>query len=312
MNWMEISVLTTHEASEAVANIFHEMRVGGVVVEDPVLINNLRKSTSWELCDIPEQEDIETVTIKAYLPADENFFEKMKQLEIALHEIETHFCNCKRGNTCFREICEEDWANAWKQYFHPIRVGQQIIIKPTWEDYEALDKDLIIELDPGMAFGTGTHHTTCLCIKTLEDVLQPNDTVFDVGTGSGILAVVSAKLGAAKVIAVDIDSTAVRVAKENVALNNVADIVEVVEGDLLNNVQGQADVIVANIIADIIIMVLPDILLKLKPAGKFLASGIIIERLEDVTTKATNLGFNIHRIIEQSGWAVVEMSRKED
>lgn len=312
MNWMEISVLTTHEASESVANVFHEMRVGGVVIEDPVLINNLRKSTSWELCDIPEQEDVETVTIKAYLPADENFFEKMKQLEIALHEIEGTFCNCKRGNTCFREICEEDWANAWKQYFHPIRVGKNIIIKPTWEDYQALNTDLVIELDPGMAFGTGTHHTTCLCIKALEEVLKAEDTVFDVGTGSGILAVVAAKLGAKQVVAVDIDSTAVRVAKENIILNKVESQVQVFEGDLLTKVEGQADVIVANIIADIIILVLPDILLKLKPQGKFLASGIIIERLEDVTSRATTLGFNIDKIIEQAGWAVIEMSRKED
>lgn len=312
MNWMEISVLTTHEASESVANVFHEMRVGGVVIEDPVLINNLRKSSSWELCDIPEQEDVETVTIKAYLPADENFFEKMKKLEIALHEIEGTFCNCKRGNTCFREICEEDWANAWKQYFHPIRVGKNIIIKPTWEDYQALNTDLVIELDPGMAFGTGTHHTTCLCIKALEEVLKAEDIVFDVGTGSGILAVVAAKLGAKQVVAVDIDSTAVRVAKENILLNKVESQVQVFEGDLLTKVEGQADVIVANIIADIIILVLPDILLKLKPQGKFLASGIIIERLEDVTSRAITLGFNIDKIIEQAGWAVVEMSRKED
>ena len=309
---MEISVLTTHEASEAVANIFHEMRVGGVVIEDPVLINNLIKSTYWELCDIPEQEDVETVTIKAYLPADEKFFEKMKQLESALNEIEKNFSNYKRGNTCFREICEEDWANAWKQYFHPVRVGERIIIKPTWENYQAEDMDLIIELDPGMAFGTGTHHTTCLCIKALETVLNSGDTVFDVGTGSGILSVVAAKLGASKVTAVDIDSVAVRVAKENVVLNKVANIVDVLEGDLLTKVSGQADVIVANIIADVIIMVLPDILLKLKPRGKFLASGIIIEKLEAVTTHAVGLGFNIDKITEQSGWAVIEMSRKED
>lgn len=309
---MEISVLTTHEASEAVANIFHEMRVGGVVIEDPVLINNLIKSTYWELCDIPEQEDVETVTIKAYLPADEKFFEKMKQLESALNEIEKNFSNYKRGNTCFREICEEDWANAWKQYFHPVRVGERIIIKPTWENYQAEDMDLIIELDPGMAFGTGTHHTTCLCIKALETVLNSGDTVFDVGTGSGILSVVAAKLGASKVTAVDIDSVAVRVAKENIVLNKVAHIVDVLEGDLLTKVSGQADVIVANIIADVIIMVLPDILLKLKPRGKFLASGIIIEKLEAVTTHAVALGFNIDKITEQSGWAVIEMSRKED
>lgn len=311
MKWMEVSVLTTHEASEAVANIFHELRVGGVVIEDPVLINRLRTS-EWELTDIPEQQDVETVTISAYFPNDDKFFEQLKKVEDALIEIEKNFSGCKKAATKFREVHEEDWANAWKQYFHPVRIGENIVIKPTWEDYEQAVDDIIIELDPGMAFGTGTHHTTTLCIQELEKTVVLNTTVFDVGTGSGILAVIAAKLGAAQVFAVDIDSVAVRVAKENIALNNVEKNVVAAQGDLLTGVTGQADLIVANIIADIIIKLLPDVLIKLKPGGVFLGSGIIIERLHDVTNAATALGFEVDKIVEQCGWAVIRLSRKED
>ena len=311
MKWMEVSVLTTHEASEAVANIFHELRVGGVVIEDPVLINRLR-SSEWELTDIPEQQDVETVTISAYFPNDDKFFEQLKQVEDALVEIEKNFSGCKKAATKFREVHEQDWANAWKQYFHPIRVGEKIVIKPTWEDYEQEIDDIIIELDPGMAFGTGTHHTTTLCIQQLEQTVVPGSTVFDVGTGSGILAVIAAKLGAAQVFAVDIDSVAVRVAGENIVLNKVQDKVRAAQGDLLTGVDGQADLIVANIIADIIIKLLPDVLIKLKPGGVFLGSGVIIERLNDVTNAATALGFEVDKIVEQCGWAVIRLSRKED
>lgn len=310
MKWMEVSVLTTHAASEAVANIFHELRVGGVVIEDPVLINKLR-SSEWELTDIPEQQDVETVTISAYFPNDDQFFEQLKRVEDALIIIEQNFSGCKKAATKFREVHEEDWANAWKQYFHPIKVSEHIVIKPTWEKYQAAVDDIVIELDPGMAFGTGTHHTTTLCIQELEKTIQPGTTVFDVGTGSGILAVIAAKLGAGQVYAVDIDSVAVRVAKENIELNKVQDTVTAAQGDLLTGVSGQADLIVANIIADIIIKLLPDVLLKLKPGGVFLGSGIIVERLNDVTLAATKLGFEVDRIVEQCGWAVIKLSRKE-
>lgn len=311
MNWMEVSVLTTHEAAEAVGNIFHEMKVGGIVIEDPVLINQLR-DREWELTDIPEQTDLETVTISAYLPGDDNFYGKLKEIEAALLEIEKNFSGCKRATTKFREVCEEDWANAWKQYFHPTRVSEHIVIKPTWEDYTPSVDDIVVELDPGMAFGTGTHHTTTLCIQEIERVLTKDMTVFDVGTGSGILAVIAAKLGAAQVTAVDIDTVAVRVAKENIILNKTADKVSAAQGDLLTGVQGQADLIIANIIADIIIRVLPDVLLKLKPGGIFLASGIIVDRLEDVAAKALELGLNVDKVTERCGWVVMQFSRKDD
>lgn len=307
--WIEVSVLTTHEAADAVAHIFHELGVGGVVIDDPVLINRLRQS-EWELTDIPEQKDIETVTISAYFPKDEFFYNKMEQFNTALANTAQNFTGCQKAPIKFREVSEQDWANAWKQYFHPVRIGNNIVIKPTWEQYAPLANDIVIELDPGMAFGTGTHHTTTLCIEQMEQLIRPDSIVFDVGTGSGILAVIAAKLGATSISAIDIDPVAVRVAKENIELNNVANLVTANQGDLLTGVDGTADLIVANIIADIIIRVLPDVPARLKSDGVFLASGIISERLDDVCKQAAAVGLNVVKVVEQGGWAVVQMSFK--
>jgi len=171
-------------------------------------------------------------------------------------------------------VKEEDWANEWKKYFKPVRVGKNIMIKPTWEAAVLQEGDLVIEIDPGMAFGTGTHPTTVLCLEALEKYVQPEQLVYDIGTGSGILAVAAAKLGA-EVQAGDIDSLAVRIAKENISLNKVEDRVKVEAGDLGEVFIDQADIVIANIIADVIIELLPQLPSLLKPGGLFIASGII-------------------------------------
>ena len=305
MKWAEISIQTTHEATEAVANIFHDLGAKGVVIEDPELINAYRRSGAWEYCDIPEEENTEVVTVKAYLPADTSLREKMRLFETRINSLASNNLDKGRGAIALREIQEEDWASSWKKFFHPVKVGERIVIKPTWEKYEALEDDLVIEIDPGMAFGTGTHHTTAMCVRALEEIIQPNTTVFDVGTGSGILAIAAAKLGAKKVQAVDFDDTAVHVAKENVALNQVEDVVTVQQGDLLSGIDGQADVIVANIIADIIIKLLQDVSHRLKDGGYLLASGIIADRLSDVTAEVLAQGFTVEKVTEEGGWVAM-------
>lgn len=311
MKWAEISVKTSHEATETVANLFHELGAAGVVIEDLELINRYRESGLWDYTDIPKQEHTEVVTVQAYFPLDEGLQKKLDLLAEQVQELATYHLDKGPGQIYWREVQEEDWETSWKQYFHPIRVGKRIVIKPTWEQYEAKSDDLIIELDPGMAFGTGTHHTTAMCMSALEDTLKPGDSVFDVGTGSGILAITAAKLGASSVKAVDLDQVAVRVARENCELNKVQDQVTVTHGDLLTGITGQADLIVANIIAAIIIQLLPDIPVRLKPNGIFLASGIIVERLEDVKKAMNNQGLEIVSIREQGGWAVVKAKRNQ-
>jgi ribosomal protein L11 methyltransferase len=305
MNWTEISIRTTHEATEAVANIFHDLGASGVVIEDPELVNAYIQSGAWDYCDIPEVTDTQTVVVKAYLPADKELDGKLKVFEQRVNELSQHHLDKGQGLIECREIQEEDWSTSWKEFFHPAKVGQKIVIKPSWEEYTPSDGEIIIELDPGMAFGTGTHYTTAMCIRALEEIIKPGDMVFDVGTGSGVLAVAAAKLGAKKVQAVDFDNVAVRVALENAAENHVENKIEVAQSDLMAKITGQADVIIANIIADIIIRMLPDVPGKLKDGGYFVASGIIAERLADVTAAVLENKLVIERVTEEGGWAAM-------
>lgn len=309
MKWAEISIQTTHEATEAVADIFHRLGASGVVIEDPELINSYRRSGTWDYCAIPEQEDTYTVTVKAYLPADDELDDKLRLLEKGIDGLAGHGVNKGRGLVSCREVREEDWANAWKEHFHPVRVGERLVVKPTWEDYPAAPGDVVVELDPGMAFGTGTHQTTAMCLALLEETVRPGDTVYDVGTGSGILAVAASKLGAGRVRAVDNDPLAVRIAAENIAVNAVGGTVTADRGDLLAGLDGPADLIIANIIADVIIRLVPAVPSRLVAGGAFLAGGVITDRLGDVTDAITGAGLTVEKVLEEGCWATV-LARK--
>ena len=310
MQWIEVDVAVTHEAVEAVADMLTSIGSKGVAIEDPQLINDLRNSGTWELCDIPEQENTEVVTVSAYYADDEKLEKRLAEIDEQLALIEERIGKYRFGNTRFRKVSEQDWANEWKQYFHVTHVGKSLVIKPSWEVYAPKEGEHVIEIDPGMAFGTGTHHTTNMMMERLEKVITPDSTVFDVGTGSGILAIAAAMLGAKSVKAVDIDAVAVRVAKENVADNGLSDQIEVREGDLLHGTEGKADVIIANIIADIVIMLLQDIPQKLNDDGVLLASGIIEERMPDVEAAAQAQGLYVDAVDHRGGWVVMQMKKK--
>ena len=310
MQWIEVNVAVTHEAVEAVADMLTSIGSKGVAIEDPQLINDLRNSGTWELCDIPEQENTEVVTVSAYYADDEKLEKRLAEIDEQLVLIEERIGKYRFGNTRFRKVSEQDWANEWKQYFHVTHVGKSLVIKPSWEVYAPKEGEHVIEIDPGMAFGTGTHHTTNMMMERLEKVITPDSTVFDVGTGSGILAIAAAMLGAKSVKAVDIDAVAVRVAKENVADNGLSDQIEVREGDLLHGTEGKADVIIANIIADIVIMLLQDIPQKLNDDGVLLASGIIEERMPDVEAAAQAQGLYVDAVDHRGGWVVMQMKKK--
>lgn len=310
MQWIEVNVAVTHEAVEAVADMLTSIGSKGVAIEDPQLINDLRNSGTWELCDIPEQENTEVVTVSAYYADDEKLEKRLAEIDEQLALIEERIGKYRFGNTRFRKVSEQDWANEWKQYFHVTHVGKSLVIKPSWEKYAPKEGEHVIEIDPGMAFGTGTHHTTNMMMERLEKVITPDSTVFDVGTGSGILAIAAAMLGAKSVKAVDIDAVAVRVAKENVSDNGLSDQIEVREGDLLHGTEGKADVIIANIIADIVIMLLQDIPQKLNDDGVLLASGIIEERMPDVEAAAQAQGLYVDAVDHRGGWVVMQMKKK--
>ena len=282
----------------------------GVAIEDPVLYETVRKSLPFELCDpLPEETDLSVVTVTAYYPEDEELQKRLQRIEAELTAVEKRIGRFRIGPTLFRKVSETDWSDEWKQYFHVTRVGKHIVVKPSWESYEPEAEDIVLELDPGMAFGTGTHPPTVLVLEALEKMVHPDTAVFDVGTGSGILAMTAAKLGAKNVKAVDIDGVAVRTAMENIAKAGLADRIEVKQGDLLHGTEGKADVIVAHILADIIILLLPDIPGKLKEGGLFFASGIIEDYQQDVTEAAEKVGLRVKEVTRIKDWVGLLMEK---
>ena len=309
--WLEVSIKVKHEAEEVTAEILREAGArNGVAIEDPVLYETVRKSLPFELCDpLPEETDLSVVTVTAYYPEDEELQKRLQRIEAELTAVEKRIGRFRIGPTLFRKVSETDWSDEWKQYFHVTRVGKHIVVKPSWESYEPEAEDIVLELDPGMAFGTGTHPTTVLVLEALEKTVHPDTTVFDVGTGSGILAMTAAKLGAKSIKAVDIDGVAVRTAMENIAKAGLADRIEVKQGDLLHGTEGKADVIVANILADIIILLLPDIPGKLKEEGQFFASGIIEDYQQAVTEAAEKAGLRVKEVTRIKDWVGLLMEK---
>lgn len=315
MQWAEVSIQTTHEATDVVAEIYHDLGASGVVIEDPELLNNYIDAGQWDFSGIERAEDTSIVTVKAYLPVDEDLDDKLRTFELRIKDFKSMTDDDMEKGPCtisWNTVRDEDWADNWKAYFHPEKVGGMLVIKPTWEDYEASPDDIVIELDPGSAFGTGTHPTTAMCLRELETLVKGGMRIFDVGTGSGVLSIAAAKLGATDVTAMDYDKVAVDVAAENIRQNGVEDVVKTGVSDILKSFDGKADLIVANIIADIIIMLFDELDEHLAEGGRLLASGIISERLADVTEACLAHGFVVDKVTEEKGWAAMTISRGEN
>lgn len=305
MQWAEVSIDTSHEAMDLVSEILQELGAGGVVIEDPALLNEYIRSGLWDYTDLKESDETEVVTVKAYWAMDDALEGKLQNLAARLAALTANGVDKGAGTVSWRAVADEDWSETWKEFFHTEKIGERTVIKPTWEDYEAKAEEIVVELDPGAAFGTGQHTTTALCIRALETLVKPGMTVFDVGTGSGVLSIVAAKLGAGRVEAVDFDPVAVRIAAENVRQNGVTNVVRTGQSDLLKSVEGKADLIIANIIVDIIVRLFGEVKESLAAGALMLLSGIIEDRLHDVTKAAARHGFHVERIEEEKGWAAV-------
>lgn len=314
MKWIEVQVKTTTEAEEVVANILYEAGVGGLAIEDPNdVLAFTQNEDSWDYIDPSLLKHVfEGIIIKAYFPESEDLLDKIELIKQNIEKIPQYNLDKGLGEVTVSEVDEKDWAEAWKKYYKPKKIGEKVVIVPTWEEYEREENDIIVELDPGMAFGTGTHETTSMCIKQLEKYIKPDYTVFDVGCGSGILSIVSAKLGAKKVIAVDIDEVPIRVSKENIDLNSVSDIVDVRRGNLLDVVDEKAELIVSNIIAEIIVELSKDIVNYLNPNGIFIASGIITEKKDMVIEALEKEGFNIMHVDIMKDWVCIVSKLEKD
>lgn len=301
--WIEIKVITTSEALEPVSGIFYSMDCKGVAIEDPEdILNREQGPLTWDFADINILEyGGKAASIKAYFSESDNPWNIVNYIEEKLKVIKESGINIGEGKILYAIVKEEDWANNWKKYYKPTKIGKNIVVKPIWENYNHKDNELVIELDPGMAFGTGTHETTRMCVEALEKNVEANSVVYDIGTGSGILAIAAAKLGAKEVLGVDLDPVAVDSAVQNVQHNKLNNI-KIIEGNLVEVVEGKADIVVANIIAEIICILIDDVKKVLKTGGLFISSGIIHERREMVIDKLENSGFQVLEVNKDGEW----------
>lgn len=309
MNWAQITVKTTTEAADIVAAIFHEIGTGGAVIEDRADIALYqRPEGEWDIIDehIADGMDAE-VCVKGFVPEDERLPDQLAYVRSEVRRFQTNAPELDWGSLTVEVamVSDEDWANNWKKYYKPIKPGKYIVIKPSWEAYEEQAGDLVLEMDPGLAFGTGTHETTRLCIQLLEEYVTHQTKVFDVGCGTGILAMSAALLGAAGVTAIDIDPVAVEVANKNIAANHLSEKIHAFAGNLLEGRFETADVIVANIIADIVIRLTPKAKEHLNKKGIFIVSGIINERAQDVLEALQAEGFAVLQALTEGEWTAI-------
>jgi len=273
-----------------------------VVVNDP----QIDPQPDWaDDAVLPPQEP----AIIGYFADTDQAADKCRRLEDALMHLQKVSSIATR--VVYSRIDEQDWAEAWKEYFWPERITDTIVVKPSWRDYAARPDEIILEIDPGMAFGTGTHPTTALCIRQIQSHLRPGDTFLDVGTGSGILTIAAAKLGAASVCGVDNDEVAVSVAEKNLMANGVQDY-RLMAGKLVEQVSGTFQVVAANILAEVILDLLPDATAVLEPNGILICSGIIVEKKESVLTGLEKAGLAVIEVLEKEGWVAIAARKTEE
>ena len=312
MKWSEIAIHTTNEAVEPISNILYEAGASGVVIEDREDLFKEREDRFGEIYQLnPDDYPESGVVMKAYLPGTSFLAETVEGIKEAINNLITYDIDLGLNAVTISEVNEEEWATAWKKYYHPVKISERFTIVPTWEEYEPVSSDeLIIELDPGMAFGTGTHPTTVLCIQALEKMVKKGDKIVDVGTGSGVLSIAAALLGASHIEALDLDEVAVRSAIENVELNKVQDIVNVSQNNLLDGINEQQDLVVANILAEVIMSFTDDVATALKPGGVFISSGIISQKKDDVKDALIKSGFEIMETMLMEDWVAFIATKK--
>ena len=297
--WQELTITVSREAEEAVSNILIDLGSQGVAIDDSA--DYLGEAGPFGEV-LPQVEQLNTVAITAYYPETANLEMIRQEVKERLAQLRDFGLEIGETQLTTQQLAEEDWADNWKKYFEPARITHDLTIVPSWTDYEAGPSEKVIKLDPGMAFGTGTHPTTKMSLFALEQVLRSGEIVLDVGTGSGVLSIASSLLGAKEIFAYDLDDVAVRVAQENIALNAGTENIHVAAGDLLKGVDIEADVIVANILADILVNLTDDAYRLLKDEGYLIMSGIISEKWNLVRESAEAAGFFLETHMIQGEW----------
>lgn len=324
MNWVQVTIYTTSEGIEPLSGILYQQGITGIEIEDEDDFKTFLEENKdcWDYVDeeLIKEKEKETC-VKVYVSDNISGHEMLSSIKSAVSE----FKKRDKDNLFGRleidlgDISEEDWANNWKQYFHPTEVGEKILIKPEWEDITEPTDRIIFNVNPGMSFGTGSHETTQLCIEALEKIIKDGDDVLDLGCGSGILSIISLLLGANSAYAVDIDPNAVNIAMDNARMNNI-DMTSFTAkaGNILTDTklcdeiaEKKYPVVVANIVADVIIGLLPFAVSVLEDGGTFITSGIIFDRVEDVEKALKEHGFLNYTINRRADWVSIVCRKGE-
>lgn len=308
MKWLEIKVNAKAEAIDAITEILYEFGASGVAIDEPIDYEAMKiDNLFWDYIEPQEGEQDKESSVSAYFSEAEAELEKKIQgIKDKVQQLPEFGLDIGSGKIEIKEIDQIDWETSWKQYFKPVHITDRIVVKPQWEEYLPQEDELIIHIDPGMAFGTGTHETTSMCIKAIEKNLEPGYSILDIGTGSGILSIAAVLLGAKEATGVDLDPVAVEVANENIEINGLSDKITILHRDLLTLIEGQFDIVVANIIADAILILLDsDVKSFVKDNGLFICSGIIQEKEDLVVEKLKGKGFEIKEINRDGEWVCI-------
>ena len=298
MKWLELSVKTPPEFVEPLSQIFHRYGHGGVAVEE---------DGGYNPDEGEAPPDTARVTVKTYLPLNSTADERRNRIDLGVRLV-AHACPISPLQE--RVLDEDEWQSSWKQYFHVLHVGARIVIRPTWRDYQPGESEVVIALDPGMAFGTGHHPTTRACLERLEDLGRPGIDVLDVGCGSGILTIAAARLGARSVFGLEIDSVAVGVAKQNVRQNQAGHNVRIAQGSLPHpDVRPDSyDIAVANISAKVVTEMAGELVRAVKPGGKVIASGVLLDNKAGVEQALASAGGLLEETIVDGDWVTLVAS----
>ncbi|WMJ22140.1 50S ribosomal protein L11 methyltransferase [Paludicola sp. MB14-C6] len=312
-NWTEVTIYTTSEGIDIISGFLTVHGIKGHVIEDAKDFCEFLEGTTthWDYVDdsLMELKEKES-NVKFYLSDNLQGIESFNQIKAALEGQRALNEGIDLGRLTIEtsNVNEEDWSTAWKKYYHPTKIGKRLVVVPCWEKYTLANNEVQVTLDPGMAFGTGTHETTRLCMQLLEDCVKEDTTMLDIGTGSGILAITALLLGAKQAVGVDIDELSVKVAQENADLNHVGEKIELVCGDLTEKISGTYDVVCANIVADVIIRLSKDVKNFMHQNSILLVSGIIDERCDEVIAALQQANLNIVEKITENGWVAMKCS----
>lgn len=310
---LELSIVCDGEAAEAVSELFNRYNGGGYEDDNEAGEAGgggaVIEATGFDDFEHPIPDEYR-VTVKTFLKPGGRGAETLRQIEEGLWRLSLLY---PIPEMQVRPVHEEDWANAWKKFYKPLRIGKRVVLKPSWEEWDAQPNDLIVHLDPGMAFGTGMHPTTRLCIAALEEIVQTGDAVLDLGTGSGVLAIVASLLGASSILATDIDSLAVQVAIENAALNGLETgaLFAIQQGSVPANMAGRFQVIVSNILAEVLVGLFDSkyanipLAEPLAPGGHLILSGILDDRAGMVLDAAARHGLHFVDRKQEGDWVAL-------